>query len=164
MLWGQDGTRLGDCLCPGNQRPAQLPAEQLINSSHGSGTVSSLSGKKKQPGSCSLSLLTMGENCLVLSVSQEPHENVESRRKGTWGMEWMDEWINSPRKQLEKIRIPRLETLSGNVCGARGIGNSKIENEDSPLRKSLVQKRGALKKPKWLYGELSLTQKLKGRG
>lgn len=33
------------------------------------------------------------------------HRNhVESRRKGMWGREWMDEWKNSPRKQLGKIR------------------------------------------------------------
>lgn len=38
------------------------------------------------------------------AVSQETQEKVKSRRKGVWSVELMDEWITSPRKQLEKIR------------------------------------------------------------
>lgn len=60
------------------------PAEQLRNSSHESRTVSSLSGKKKQPGSCSPNL-TRRENCLVLCHRKHRRKlNQEGRACGAW--------------------------------------------------------------------------------
>lgn len=80
----------------------------------------SLEKKSHQGAAPKTLLLTMGKNCLALSMSQEPQEKVQSRRKGIWDMEWMDEWINRPRKQFErnreKLGHPSLETSSGNIA------------------------------------------------